>query len=111
MRNFLAASLILFSTTVFATADIKEQVTNVEVTDKGFVPTSIEVKANVPVTLKVTRKTDTTCAKSIQVPDLKVKKDLPLNKTVTVKLGKLKTGELRFGCAMDMMEGGKIIVH
>jgi plastocyanin domain-containing protein len=60
--------------------------------------------------LSITRKTDTTCAKQIQVPTKKVNVDLPLNKTVTIALGKLEKGEIRFGCGMNMMESGKILV-
>ena len=50
-------------------------------------------------------------AKQIQVPSKKVKLDLPLNKSVQVDLGKLEKGEIRFGCGMNMMAGGRILVN
>lgn len=60
--------------------------------------------------MKTTRKTDETCATEIQVPSKKITKKLPLNKTVTVNLGRLEKGEIRFGCGMNMMVGGIISV-
>lgn len=78
---------------------------DVVVTDKGFEPSSIDVKANQPVVLKVTRKTDSTCATEIQIPSKKIKKDLPLNETISIDLGKVKTGDLNFACGMNMIKG------
>lgn len=96
-----------------ATAQAKDASQSIElaVTENGFEPNSIDVKPGTDVTLKVTRKTDSTCASQVQVPSKKIKVDLPLNKTVTVALGKLEKGEIRFGCGMNMMEGGRIVVH
>ncbi len=41
----------------------------VKITNKGFEPKSVTVGSDAPVTLKVTRETDQTCAKSITVPN------------------------------------------
>jgi plastocyanin domain-containing protein len=87
------------------------QTVDLAVTENGFEPASVNVKANTRVTLKITRKTDSTCATQIQIPAKNIKTDLPLNKTVTVELGKLEKGEIRFGCGMDMMAGGQIHVQ
>ena len=84
----------------------------VEVTDTGFVPTSIEVSAGTDVTLFVTRRTEATCAKMIQVPSAGIAKTaLPLNSPVKLSLGKVAKGEIKFGCGMDMMESGVIVVR
>ena len=74
-------------------------------TEKGFEPSEINVSAETPVILKVTRKTDDTCATDIQVKDKKIKKDLPLNKTVSIDLGLLKKGDTTFACGMNMFKG------
>ena len=87
------------------------QTIELAVTENGFEPKSIDVKPGTDVTLKVTRKTDSTCANQVQVPLKKIKVDLPLNKTVSVALGKLEKGEIRFGCGMNMMEGGRISIR
>lgn len=88
-----------------AFAELKEQIVDLQVTEKGFEPSTVDVKPGMPVTLKVTRKTDATCAKQIKIQSKNIKKDLPLNKTVTIALGKLDIGEIRFGCGMDMVSG------
>jgi len=88
-----------------AIAQTKEQIVDLQVTEKGFEPSSVDVKPGVPVVLKVTRKTDSTCATQIKIQSKNIKKDLPLNKPVTIALGKLDKGEIRFGCGMDMITG------
>ena len=88
-----------------------EQSHNVEVTRKGFEPSRIEVKAGEEVTLNITRKVKVTCAKQITVPSENIKKDLPLNKAVSVTFTPSKKGEISFGCAMKQMLGGVIVVN
>lgn len=90
--------------------DEKKQTFDLAVTDNGFEPSEINAKPGSDVVLNITRKTDSTCATSITVPSKKVKVELPLNKTVTVALGKLDKGEIKFGCAMNMMVGGMLHV-
>jgi plastocyanin domain-containing protein len=80
------------------------------VTDKGFEPQNVRVKANEPVTLIITRKTDVTCGTEIVIDEYKVNAKLPLNTPVTVTFTPTKSGELRYGCAMKKMVGGVIKV-
>jgi plastocyanin domain-containing protein len=101
---------LAFSQTTWAAEATKEEVINIEVTEDGFQPKSINVKPNVPVTLKIIRKTDSTCSTQITIPSMKIKKELPLNQPVIVAIGKLEKGEIRFGCGMNMMDGGRITV-
>ncbi len=101
--------LITFNLSVFAQETDVITVVLV-VTEKGFEPNKIDVSPDKPVKLNITRKTNNTCSTSIQIPSQKIKKDLPLNKTVTVDLGKLAKGEIRFGCGMNMMDSGMIYV-
>jgi plastocyanin domain-containing protein len=111
MKNAIALLSILFGiSTAQAAPQAKHQDIELQVTEKGFEPSQIDVKPGTAVTLKVTRKTDSTCATAISIPSKKIKKDLPLNKTVNVDLGKLEKGEIRFACGMDMVSG-QIIVH
>jgi plastocyanin domain-containing protein len=94
----------LVSTTVFAKDAANEY--KMLVTEKGFEPSTLKVKAGTPVTLKITRKTNATCAREITIPSQKMRVDLPLDKEVTVKVASLQKGEVKFGCAMDLMIGG-----
>lgn len=82
-----------------------------EVTDEGFVPANLKLKAGEPVTLVITRKTDETCATAILIDGTDIKKDLPLNKPVEVAYTPAKAGKVKFGCAMDMMIGGVLLVE
>jgi plastocyanin domain-containing protein len=86
------------------------QTVDLSITEKGFEPSTVNVRPGTNVILKVTRKTDSTCATQIQIPSKKIKTKLPLNKAVSIEVGRLEKGEIRFGCGMNMMEGGKIFV-
>lgn len=110
MKVLLIAVMLIFSNFAFAKATEIEKVISISVTDKGFEPSSINVEPGVPAVLEVTRTTDETCSKQIQIPSKNIKLDLPLNKTVKIDLGKLEKGEIRFGCGMNMMDSGKIYV-
>ncbi len=61
------------------------------VTDKGFEPSRIEVKKGEPLHLVVTRKTDATCAKELVIKDQNLRKELPLDKAVAFDFTPNKT--------------------
>jgi plastocyanin domain-containing protein len=102
----LIALLLGFSHQAFAGKTV-----DVTVTRKGFEPAKISAQKGEEVTLKITRKVKTTCAKKITVPSMDIEKDLPLNKTVSVVLTPKKEGQIKFGCAMKQMLGGVIVVN
>jgi len=79
----------------------------IAVTDKGFEPSTIEVKKGQPVELVFTRKTDQTCIKEVILDNgsSKIEKPLPLNKPVAIKTKCAKAGENKFACKMDMFKG------
>lgn len=79
------------------------------VTSKGFEPASIQVKAGQPLRLLVTRKTERTCATDIVVKDYGIRRALPLNRAVEVRLTPQRTGVIRYACAMDMIAGQLIV--
>lgn len=112
MKNIIFGTFaLLTSPGSFAEVVQDTKTISIEVTEKGFVPGSLNVTSGTDVTLEVTRKTDATCSTEIQVPSAKIRKPLPLNQKVSIALGKLEKGEIRFGCGMEMMEGGKIVVR
>jgi len=81
------------------------QVVELSVTNEGFVPSQVTVKAGKPVKLVVTRRTDRTCATEIVMKDLGVKEQLPLDKPVTVNIPPKAAGNYRYACGMDMIAG------
>jgi plastocyanin domain-containing protein len=111
MKKTVFAAAIVFLASFSAYADGAKKEFSVTVTDKGFEPKLIHAKSGEHVVLNITRKTDATCAKEVQVPSVnKNKIDLPLNKVVSVDLGELKKGDIKFGCGM-MMETAQIHVN
>lgn len=87
------------------------RVIELAVTDDGFEPDDVKLKANEPVTFRVTRKTDDTCARDLLIDGTDIKLPLPLNETVEVAWTPTKAGAVKFGCAMDMMVGGTLLVE
>ena len=81
------------------------------VTENGFEPSPITVKQGEPLDLVVTRKTDKTCATDIVIPEAGIKKALPMNEPVVVSFTPSKAGELKYGCAMDLMIAGVLLVE
>lgn len=102
MKNIFLVALVSLTGLV---ASAKDQVVEIKSTAEGFVPAKIEVSADEPVILKVTRTVEGTCGTEIVIKDKKVNQKLPLNETVTINLGKLKKGEVKFSCAMNMIKG------
>jgi plastocyanin domain-containing protein len=109
MKKIIIAALAL--TLSFNILAAQEQIYKLTVTEKGFEPSELKVKPDVPVVLKITRKTNGTCAREIIVPAKNIKVDLPMDKEVTVNVGKLQKGEIKFGCSMEMMVGGVMFVN
>ena len=81
------------------------------VTDTGFEPQNLRVHEGQPVVLTITRKSDTTCATEIVIDEYNVNTKLPLNEPAVVRFTPTKTGELKYGCAMQKMIGGKIFIE
>ena len=107
MKHTILISILglLFSSLAIAST------VEVKVTSKGFEPAKIEAKAGEKVTLNITRTAKVTCAKKITIPSMDITKDLPLNKMVSLDITAKEKGEIKFGCAMDQMLGGAIIVN
>jgi RND family efflux transporter MFP subunit len=82
----------------------------VEITEQGFVPPSVTLKAGQGAGVTFIRKTDNTCAKEVVFPSLKVTKPLPLNVPVTIELPPQASGEINYVCGMNMLHG-KVVVR
>ncbi|MFN0063023.1 MAG: cupredoxin domain-containing protein [Myxococcaceae bacterium] len=94
-----------------AEAPKAEQLLTLTVTAEGFVPTPAHVKAGVPLRLSVTRTSDDTCATELVLPEYKINAPLPLNQKVDITFTPEKTGTLTYGCAMDKMVAGVLVVQ
>jgi plastocyanin domain-containing protein len=105
IKYFIVSLALMLGIGVSAADKQTEEVVKIQVTENGFEPSNIKVKAGSHVVLQVTRSTDATCATEIQVKDKKIKKDLPLNKMVSIDLGTVKKGDVKFACGMNMLSG------
>jgi len=84
----------------------------IKLTSRGFDPDNISVPAKQPVTLVFTRKTESTCTKSIVVTlddGRKLERQLPLDKPVELAVTFPKAGKLTYACSMDMYKGTIVV--
>jgi plastocyanin domain-containing protein len=81
----------------------------IHVTENGFEPERVTVKAGSPVTLLVTRDTDKTCATELVLTEPRIKRQLPLNQTVAITFTPTHAGELTYACGMDMLHGSVLV--
>lgn len=107
----LAIAIVLGAGAPAAIAAPKGNAIDMKVTEKGFEPAAVKVKKGEPVTLVITRTTDATCAKEIVIDEHAINTKLPLNKPVKVTFTPKKSGDLKYGCAMDKMIGGVLSVQ
>jgi plastocyanin domain-containing protein len=77
----------------------------IQVTENGFEPSVVTVKAGEPVTLVVKRVTDKTCATELVMKDPNINRPLPLNREVEITFTPRKRGDLSYACGMDMFKG------
>ncbi len=87
----------------------KSDETKVTVDGKGFHPSHVELKKGGPGTITFLRTSDDTCATEVVFRDLAIRKELPLNKPVTVDVPTDKDRALTFACGMGMFESTLVV--
>ncbi len=87
-----------------------EQIIELSITELGYQPSIVNADPDKLVTLKVTRKTNALCAKSLVILTQKIHRKLPLNQPVLIKLGQIEPGEIKLGCNPEIKESGLIYV-
>ena len=90
-------------------ADAKVQTAKVVVTERGFEPAKVSLRAGALARITFLRTTDKTCATEVVFPSLKVKRALPLNEAVVVEFTPSKSGDIAFACGMNMLKGVVIV--
>ncbi len=76
----------------------------------GYSPNVISIEKNKTITINFFRKDPSSCLEEIVLPDFKIRKYLPLNKTTAVSITPKKSGTFEISCGMNMFHG-KIIVE
>jgi RND family efflux transporter MFP subunit len=90
--------------------EAREQSLRIAVSEKGFEPAVIRLKRGVLARLTFVRKIEVTCATEVVIEEFSIRRELPFNEPVVVKLTPEKAGEFTFSCGMNMVSG-KIIVR
>jgi cobalt-zinc-cadmium efflux system membrane fusion protein len=81
------------------------QTARVTVSDQGYEPAKVSVRAGVPARITVVRTSDKTCGTEIVFPSLNIRQQLPLNQPVEIDFTPDKAGEVSFACGMNMLRG------
>jgi plastocyanin domain-containing protein len=79
------------------------------VSEKGFEPARVSLRAGVPARLTFVRTTDATCATEVVIPSLNIKRSLPLNQPVDIDFTPQKSGDVAFACGMGMFSGTLVV--
>jgi plastocyanin domain-containing protein len=79
------------------------------VVDSGiYQPARISLVANQTSVLNFLRKDASPCSEIVQIPDLEISENLPLNKTKSISLPPMEAGDYEFHCQMQMYRG---VIH
>src|SRR5437764_12205337 len=100
MRVTLIALFAMVSCKQQLPAPAQSGVADVTITEKGFEPDRIQVKAGQQVPLRSTRKVAQTCADAVDGQGDPVRRMLALNAPVDVKVTAPKWGELALACPL-----------
>ncbi|MBS2012497.1 MAG: cupredoxin domain-containing protein [Deltaproteobacteria bacterium] len=81
----------------------------IRVDNKGFQPSAVFVKRGSAATLVFTRTTDVTCATEVVLPELSIRKELPLGEPVVVPVPTEADRKLTFQCGKGQFRGAVVI--
>jgi len=79
------------------------------VTENGYEPATLTLRAGVAARLTFVRTTDKTCGTEVVLPSLNIRRTLPLNEPVVIEFTPRHSGEIGFVCGMDMLRGTMIV--
>ena len=81
----------------------------IEITADGLVPPRGAVPANQSEGLVFIRRVTETCGTEVDIPSLNIRRALPLDERVTIRMPPQPPGDLSFSCGMDMLKGVIIV--
>jgi len=81
------------------------QSAKIAVTEQGFEPAKVTLRAGTPARLVFTRMTDKTCGTEVVFPSLGIKRALPLDEPVAIDFTPTNTSDVAFSCGMNMLKG------
>jgi hypothetical protein len=85
------------------------QEAKVLVTEQGYEPAKVRLKAGSAARITFVRTTDKTCGTEVVLPSLNIRRALPLNQPVAIDFAPGAARELTFVCGMDMLRGTVVV--
>jgi hypothetical protein len=93
-----------------SSADVSEaQGGKVLLTEKGYEPAKLTLRAGQLARITFTRTTDKTCGTEVVFPSLNIRRPLPLNEPVVIEFTPRTAGEIGFVCGMNMLRGTVVV--
>ena len=123
IKSIVAASIMLamlfggnaaFANPIYGKNNLKKKfghpkTVRINVTKKGFSPSSISTEQGSPLTLIFKRTSKEGCGNKVVFPSLNITRDLPVGKNVTIKFTPTDTGTVSFTCGMGMYKGSVVV--
>jgi plastocyanin domain-containing protein len=85
------------------------QTASIILSDKGYEPAKVSLRAGTRARITFLRTTDKTCGTEVTFPSLNIKRALPLNEPITIEFTPAKAGEIAFACGMNMLRGTVVV--
>ena len=85
------------------------QEAKVLLTEQGYEPAKLALRARTPARITFVRTTDKTCGTEVVFPSLNIRRALPLNQPVTIEFTPGASGEIGFVCGMNMLRGTIVV--
>jgi plastocyanin domain-containing protein len=85
------------------------QTAKVIVSEQGYEPAKVTLRAGTPARITFVRTTDKTCGTEVVFPSLKITRALPLNQPVVIEFTPARAGDISFACGMDMLHGTVVV--
>jgi plastocyanin domain-containing protein len=79
------------------------------VTENGYEPGKLTVRAGQLARITFVRTTDKTCGTEVVFPSLNIRRPLPLNQPVVIEFTPQESGEIGFVCGMNMLRGTVVV--
>ncbi len=76
----------------------------------GYSPNVISIPKGKTTTINFIRHDQSSCLEEVVLPEFKIRRHLPLNKTTSIQITPKKNGTYEMSCGMNMFHG-KIIVE
>ena len=85
------------------------QTARVVVSEQGYEPAKVTLRAGTPARITFLRTTEKTCGTEVVFSSLNINRALPLNEPVVIEFTPAKSGDIAFACGMNMLHGTIVV--